>query len=502
MSNPAEPASPSTQRLGRTISVEQIREGAARHLAVTTGAKAAAQLLRIGTTLVLARLLTPGDFGVLAMVMSTVGIAELLRDLGLSQATMRAANISHGQVNTLFWINIALGAAMMALCLLLSPWFGTLLADPRATSVAAVISLNFPLNALAAQHFALMRRDLRFGEIARITLTSALAGSIAALALAAFGAAYWALVASILVTASGNLLGAWRRSGWRPTAPSYDPAASALMSFGGHLAGFGLLSYLAQNAHVALIGRMFGAGAAGLYVRASTLLSQPLSYALDPLTTIVPPALSRLQDRPAELREHYLRALAPLMRVAAPVSFWLALNATDTVHVLLGPQWSESARVLSLLATATVPQVLSYTSGWLYLARGDSRGMLRWGAVGWTVVILCMLIGLSGGIEGVAASYALSMFLIVLPCMHYACRGTALRLNDLWRASWRPVVAAGLSMLVSILVLPQWQAWTPLLRLLGSGSLFAAAYLAVLGAMPSERADLAAALRSLRGARS
>lgn len=477
---------------GDPVPLDEIRAGSARHFAVTTTAKAIAQILRFGTLLVLARLLAPADFGVLAMVTSAVGIAELFRDLGLSQATVRVRHISRSQVNTLFWINVAFGALMTLLCVLAAPWLGSFLSDPRAGAVAMAISGTFLVNGLAAQHLALLRRNLRFGEIARISVTAAIIGSLAALSLAVLGAAYWALVAAVIVTSLVNAIGAWRVSGWRPSAPAFDPSVRPLISFGGYLVGFGFLSYLAQNAHIVLIGRLFGAGAAGLYVRASALLAQPLSYALDPLRMIVPPALSRLQDRPEDLRRHYLNALTPLILVVAPFSLWLTLCSHDVVWLLLGTQWQGTADVAALLALGSVPQVMSNSSGWLYLARGDSRGMLYWGAFGWTVVIVCMLAGLPWGIRGVAAAYTLSMFLIVLPCMHYACRGTLIRLGDLWEITWRPLVAAVIAASTLALAMPIFTPWHALARLPAASLLFALAYLASLMVMPTERARLLA----------
>ncbi|HUP91353.1 MAG TPA: lipopolysaccharide biosynthesis protein [Solimonas sp.] len=475
---------------GGPIPLEQIRAGSGRRFAITTSAKALGQLLRFGTLLVLARLLAPADFGVLAMVTSAIGIAELFRDLGLSQATVRVATITRTQVNTLFWINVAFGALTTGLCLLAAPHLGRLLSDPRVGAVASAMSFTFLVNALAAQHLALLRRNLRFGEIAGIGLVAAVAGSVVALALAALGAAYWALVAAVIVTGALTAIGAWRASGWRPSAPAYDPTVRPMISFGGYLVGFGFLSYLAQNVHIVLIGRLFGAGAAGMYVRASTLLSQPLSYALDPLRMIVPPTLSRLQEHPQELREHYLSMLAPLMLAVAPFSLWLALLAQDVVRVLLGAQWHDAAGVLALLALGAVPQVMSNTSGWLFLARGDSRGMMNWGAMGWTAVILCMLAGLPWGMNGVAAMYSLSMFLIVAPCMHYACRGTRIRLIDLWGITWRPIFGALVAAAAMAAALPLMADWRALPRVALASALYATVYLGLLAALPAERARL------------
>lgn len=485
MSHPA--AQAPSDPVHAPIPLETIQSDTARHFTVSAAAKAGGQLLQFGTLVVLARLLAPADFGVLAMVMSAIGIAELLRDLGLSQATVRAEQVTHGQINTLFWINVGFGVLMALLCVALAPSLAVLFSDARVGPVAATMGLSFLLNSLAAQHLALLRRTLRFLTIARINLSATALGSVTALILAALGAAYWALVAAALVNSAVQAIGAWLGSGWRPRAPAWDPAARPMLSFGGYLVGFGLLTYAAQNAHIVLIGRFFGAAAAGLYVRASTLLTQPMNYAYEPLRLILPATLSRLQSDPAAFRQNYLGMLGPLLLGIAPFGAWLALSAPDLVRVLLGPQWSGAARVLTLLALGTVPQAISMSSGWLYMARGQAQAMMRWGAAGWSTVIVLLMLGLFGGLNGVAAMYSLSMFLLVVPCMHYACRGTQITLTDIWQQTWRPAAGAVLAALPLALLQRLGTDWEVAVRLAAGSAIFGIAYLTLMVTAFGER---------------
>jgi O-antigen/teichoic acid export membrane protein len=481
------------------IALETIQSDTARHFTVSAAAKAAIQLLRLGTLVVLARLLAPADFGVMAMVMAAIGIGELLRDLGLSQATVRAEQLTHGQLNTLFWINLCFGLLMALICVAAAPSLSLLLADARVGPVAAAMGLSFLFNGLATQHLALLRRTLRFASIARIHLCAAALGSVTALTLAALGAAYWALVAAAIVNSATNAVGAWRSSGWRPGAPAWDPAAKPMLSFGGYLVGFGLLTYAAQHAHIILIGRFFGAAAAGLYVRASALMTQPMSYAMEPLRLILPATLSRLQADPQAFRQNYLGTLSPLLLGVAPFGVWLALTAADVVHLLLGRQWSGTGIVLGWLALSAVPQAINISSGWLYMARGDARAMMRWGAMGWSVVIALLMLGLLWGTTGVAVMYSLSMYLLVVPCMHYACRGTEITLADIWQQAWRPAAGAVLAALPLALVLQLGVDWPAVLRLGLGSAVFGFVYLALMFGVFGERERLLGLYAKLRG---
>lgn len=464
---------------GERLPADRIRADTGRHFAVTTLAGVGTKLLRLATLMILARLLAPADFGVVAMVMSVYGVAELLMDLGLSAATVQRSEVTASQVNTLFWINAGLAAALtiagVALAPLLAAWFS----DPRLETAGSILSLGFLLGGLAAQPMALLRRHLRFGTIARISIGSALANCATALALAWLGWGFWALVWASLAGHAATVLGAWLRSGWRPAAPSYDRSSRDMLAFGGYLAAFALLTYLGRNLHLVFIGRLWGAAATGLYSRASGLLEQPLNFLTGPLRLIAPAALARLTSSPADFRRYYVEATALLMLAVAPLSVWLAIFAPDIVAVVLGAQWTAAGDLLRWLGIGLVPQVLNQSTGWLYIATGRSRAMMQWGMGGWLVVIACLLLGLRWGVEGVAGMHTLSMFLIAVPCLHYACRGTEISLRDIARAAWQPSVGAAAAAVVLIPLEPAMRDWHALYRILLGGAVYGVAFLAL-----------------------
>ena len=482
--------SESPDPFGEPLELDEIRASSGRNLAITTLAKGGSQLLRFLTVLLLARLLAPADFGVLAMVTATIGIADILRDLGLSQATVRLPRITHAQINSVFWINVGLGSLMTVVGILTAPLLATFFADGRVTGVAAAMACNFLVNSLSAQHLALMRRSLRFAELARISLTTTVIGNLVALTMAALGAAYWALVVSALVSNLMTAGNAWRRSGWRPTAPAFDPSVRSMLSFGGYLVGFAFLTYLAQNLQIALIGRFWGAASAGLYTRAYALLMLPLGYVLEPLRMIAPAILSRLERAPGEFRDYYLDAVSIAVLVVAPASAWITLMAPDIVVCVLGPRWTEAGELLRWFALGAVPLILSNTTGWLYTSRGNARGLMNWGAFGWTVVIICMLFGMRWSIAGVAAMFTVGMYLIVVPCLVFAYRGTQIHLADLWKVIWRPIVGALAAAAPVAMLLPELQHWTAVGRLGTTLLVLGAAYLSLLLTVLGQRARI------------
>jgi PST family polysaccharide transporter len=421
----------------------------ARSWLVTVMGRGGAHTVQLLALLVLARLLVPADFGLLTMVMSIIGVANIFSDLGLSAATIRQPRITPAQVSTLFWINLGFGGLMTGLASAAAPLLGKIYSDPRAVAVTLALAWTFFLGGLGAQHLALLRRQLKFKELAWIQFLAMGLGQAMAIVLALLGHGYWSLVAAMLTTASLNSALAWLWCKWRPGRPHWDAQIRSMMSFGGYLVVFTLLGFAAQNVPNILNGWLWGAAAVGFYSRAFALLTLLLNYIVDPLNLIAPAAMSRLLEDAAAYRDYYLKTMAMMLFMTAPIGFAVFVMAGDIVHLVLGPQWDTSIDVLRILALAVVPQTLCATSGWLYMSHGDSRTMMQWGVGGWSLLIVCLCAGAPFGINGMAAAYALGMLLLLYPCMKMAFRRTTLKFSDLVRVIWPGVVAAALAMIPS-----------------------------------------------------
>lgn len=429
---------------------ERIRAGMARMWFVSALGRSGGQLVQVLALIVLARLLAPADFGLLAMVMAIIGIANIFRDLGLSAATIRAPEITPAQASTLFLTNVGFGALMTAAVSAAAPLLAWLYDDPRVVDITLVLAWTFFLSGLGTQHQALLRRQLKFGVLAWTNLVSVVVGQACAIALALYGYGYWALVAAMLLTHVARTVLAWVANPWRPGRPEYDRRVRSMMSFGGYLVVFTLLGYVAANAHNVVIGWQYGADEVGYYSRAFMLLTLLLGYVLAPLDVVAPAALARMIDEPARYNESYLHTVSMMLLLTAPIGFVCAVAAEDLIALVLGGQWGPSVAVLQILALAAVPQTLCSSSGWLYLSHGDSRRMMQWGVGGWGTLILLLIAGTAFGIEGVAAAYTAGMFLLLYPCMVMAFQRTTLRFGDLMRTAW-PITLPAL-----LAALPMW----------------------------------------------
>lgn len=445
--------------------------------------------MQFAALMITARLLTPADFGKVAMIMGVVGVIGIFRDLGLTAATVHTPAIDHAQVNTLFWINALAGLAITGVGIALAPVVAALYHDDSLLPLCMALALGFVINSLCAQHGALLQRRLEFVTLARLQLIgAAVNGALAALmALSGFG--IWALIWPLLASNLLVTLLHWQACRWRPSRPAYDRSAKPMIHFGKNLILFGLLDFVAHNLHNVMLGRYAGAAQVGYYNRAFNLLQMLTGYVQEPASRVTSPLLSRLRHDPEAFRRQYLgvvRIIAYLMSLIAMLVF---LCAPELVQILFGAQWHASVEVLQILALGALPQALCATTGWIYLSNNDTVRMMRWGAMGWGWMLVCLAVGLFFGIRGVACAYTVGVTTLLYPCLAYAFKGTAFRTMDVLRMLPAPVLAAligaSLSYWRTSLTLS-----TPFLSLLWLGSLSALLWLAVTLTIPSGRRTL------------
>jgi len=213
--------------------------------------------LRLGSLMVLGRLLGPKDYGLVGMVTAFTGVLGLFRDFGLSSAAVQRATVTEEQVSTLFWINILVGALLALLTAAMAPAMAAFYHEPQLIPVTAVIGLGFLFNAAGVQHSVLLQRQMRFTTLAVISTISLIVGTALAIAGAMAGYGYWALVAMTITSPLVATIGFWLAAGWIPGMPRSRAGIRSMMRFGGTFTLNGLLAYLAYNAEKVLIGRFW-----------------------------------------------------------------------------------------------------------------------------------------------------------------------------------------------------------------------------------------------------
>jgi O-antigen/teichoic acid export membrane protein len=412
---------------------------------VAGGAQGITFVINLASAVALARLLSPEEFGLVAMVAAVTSYLGLLREAGLSTATVQTKTITQEQVSNLFWINVALGCMLGLLGMGLAPAVAWFYGDPRLAGIMVALAFTFFLTGPTVQHQALLSRQMRFRAIAGIDVTSLMVGVALGLGLALSGFGYWSLVGMQLGMASTTLALTWWVSGWRPTLPKRRTGVSALVKLGAHLTASDLIARLARNSDAILIGRVWGAGPLGLYSRAQALLVRPLEQMLWPVSSVLLPVLSRLQSDPQRYRQTFLRAFEAVALVALPMTALFFALSGPLIAVLLGPGWEGAAPLFAGFALAAVSMPLATAASWLFISQGRGRDLLHAYSVLSVLLVSAIAVGVAWGPLGVVLGLSVYYLLIRMPILyHLAGRQGPVRAGDLWAGffSYLPCWAA------------------------------------------------------------
>lgn len=391
----------------------------ARGGAVTLFAQVFKFIFSTAATIVLARLLTPQDYGLIGMVVIITNFVGMFQYLGLSTATVRWSTLNHEQVSTLFWINLGLSAAIALLTFASAPLAAWFYHEPRLIWITAGYAVSILITGAYIQHEAILMRQMRFGAIAIVEIAALLLGFAAAIFSAWRGAGYRALVVNQLVMTLVTLFGIWMVCHWRPGLPARGAGVRSMLSYGGNLTGFNFMTYLARNLDNVLIGKFWGAYQLGVYSRAYQMLLMPMQQINAPLVAVAVPALSRLTDSPERYRAAFLKILEKIAMVTMPGVVFMIATSDWLVVFLLGPQWREAGRIFMLLGVAAIIQPVTRTALWLFTTQGRTREIFNWGIIGGLLSIVSIVAGLPWGATGVAASYAVTDLFVATPLLFW-----------------------------------------------------------------------------------
>jgi O-antigen/teichoic acid export membrane protein len=372
--------------------------------------------------IVLARLLAPEDFGLVAIVTVLTSFAPLLVDFGLGDATVQRSKITQGQVNSLFWLSSGIGLAVALGIAACSPLIAWIYGEPRLQPIALVSAITFVLGGMSNQHLALLKRSMQFGRIANIQLLSALAGIVVAVVAAICGLDYWALVLRPIVNGFCVVVGVWLVCRWRPGFPAFDSDVKPMVRFGLHVVSFSIIYTLGRSVDRIALGLFYRPAQVGYYQNATSLYENSIFSALIQLHTVASAALSKLQSNVDALRRKYEAALSTLAFFVMPAAAILSVVAQDLTVILLGEKWRMAGSLLSIISLRGIFQVVEGSQGWLHLSIGRADRWRNWGIVSAAVQVVAVLSGLPFGPEGVAVAVVIASSLIALPSIVYAGR--------------------------------------------------------------------------------
>ena len=459
-------------------------------------------LLQILSFVVLARLLTPSDFGLVTMVTAVLGLATVLGDMGLSMAALQRETLSQGEKSNLFWLNVATGLFVTVLAAAASPLLAMFYQRPEVLSIGLAISLTFVLNGASVQSKVEMNRRGRFGSLASIDLGSQLFAFVAAVVLALIGAGYWALVAQSVTSALVGSAWAVVQASWVPSRWSRNDSVKPFLSFGLSTLALQAVNYISVNLANVVLGRTMSSAAVGIYGRATQLVSLPVQQLASPLTRISLPFLAQksraskdaLMDAAVTIQHVLVVALLGALSL-------LAATADPLVPLLLGSDWTSAVPLVQILAVGGAFQALGYLYYWLFLSTARTGSLLASELPGRLLLIVLVLVSWPFGLAAVAWSFSIAQMVIWLTGSVFYVRRTGVPANALVRAAAPTTLLYTVAASVAILVGQLVQNDSPLMRVAISAVVWTAVCAIGFLVLPSCRRALLGAARVLRARR-
>lgn len=457
---------------------------------IAISAQVAKFVMQLGSNALLARILTPGDFGLIAMVTALTGLLEMFKDAGLSMATIQRVNITHAQVSILFWINVALSVVLMSVVAAFAPAIAWLYSEPRLTDIALVLAASMVFGGFTVQHQALLRRKMQFGRLAIIEISSIVAGIIVAIVMAQNNRGYWSLVGMSVTTGGMTAVLSVILSGWVPSLPRRGTGVGPMISFGSQLTGFTFLNYFTRNLDNILIGAVLGARQLGIYSKAYGLLMLPIRQINAPISSVAISALSRLQGDPIRYRRTLCGLTELIALLGMPVVAFAFVDADVLILALLGAQWSDAVSPFRWLAPAAFVGTLNVVPGWVCCTLGRANRQLHWAAISAPLCATAFVVGLRWGINGVAASFSVTWAILLVFFIAYSVHGTSVRLVDVVDAIARPAIAS-IAGGAAVIVFRNFSAFKPLLFQISMDfAVFFVAFIVMFSVLPEGRSRL------------
>lgn len=379
---------------------------------------------QVAGLVVLARLVAPTEYGIMAMATVVTNFAAIFRDLGTSAAIIQRPQLADEEKTAAFWLNITLGIAVGCIIALASPLISLAFHEPKLINVLLALCFAFPLASAGAAQQALMERESRFQAVARIEITSTIVGLLVAIGLAVSGAGVYSLVAQTIVTAMLSTTQLWAGSRWRPGRLNSvsKEALKPIVSFGSNLAGFNTINYFSRNADGMIIGHYMSAAILGAYSLAYRIMLFPLQSMTFVASRSLYPILSRRQGDTESIRNTYLRLISVVATLVAPMMAGMVVVRQDFVSAFIGEQWGLTAELLAWLAPTGFVQAIVSTTGLIFMSTGNVRCLLKISIFNSLTQVAAFAIGAQFGIKQLAALYLIANLINFWPNMAITMR--------------------------------------------------------------------------------
>jgi O-antigen/teichoic acid export membrane protein len=366
------------------------------------------QVSQMAVAVILARLLTPHDYGLAAMVLVFSSLVIIFSDLALGAALVQRKELHERDRSTVFWTSTAVGFAFMLVGIAMSGPVASFYGESEVQPLLAALSVGFLVTSLGTTQTALLNREMDFRSLELRLMAGTLAGAAVGIALALGGYGAWAIIGQQLANAVASTVLLWTLSPWHPRFMFSMDSLRDLSNFSLKVFGTRLVFYLNRNADNLLIGRFLGPAALGAYAVAYNVMLAPIQRITSPLVEVLFPAFSRIQDERERIASLWLRATRVVGTITIPGMVGLVLVAPEFVSVVLGDRWDAAVPVIQILAVVGLMQSLQGMNSGILQACDRAGVLLRCAILTVILSLIAFAVGMEWGIVGVAAAYAVA----------------------------------------------------------------------------------------------
>lgn len=380
---------------------EKVLKGAA----ITISSGAARFLGSFVTALILGRILTPDDFGLVAMVAPILAFVMAFSDSGIASYTLQVKKVTEHELNHTFWLAALSAVLFFLIFLVLNPLITTFYNEDRLTAVTFVMSIVLLLSIFTSQHNALVKRCFRQDIYAIAEIVGALSGLVVSVTLALLDFGYWALVSIPIARQTTHAITIWIMTGWVPSFIKLDwEKSKVIISFGTFMIISQVVGVFGKNIDKVLIGWKYGTVEAGHYNMAYSIMMLPFLQILTPAAGAVVPYYSRLYHDTNRLDSALYSVTFAVGAIIIPFMVWASLVSEHLLIFVLGDKWAASSHIFSFLAIASVFMAFGTSLSWSLIAIGRPKTSAHWSILITIFTVAACFVGLQWEGEGVAAS--------------------------------------------------------------------------------------------------
>jgi O-antigen/teichoic acid export membrane protein len=374
-------------------------------------------LLQVVQVAILARFLSAGDFGLMAIVMVVIGFAQAFLDMGMSNAIIHKQEVSHRQLSTLYWLNIMAGFLLYLIVYFLAPFIASFYHESRLEDMIKLIGVIFLITPFGQQFFILLEKELKFNLLAKITILNKIisllvTSYLAYLGFGVYALIYGAIISAIFTTSQYIMIGSKEH---RPSFGFHIHEVGDFLQFGLYQMGERMINYFNSQFDTILIGKLLGVESLGIYTIAKELIMKPASIINPIFTRVAFPTMAKIQDDIPRLKDVYLKMINFIASINFPIYVAIIILAPELVNLLFGQKWMDAVPLVQILSIFGAIRSIGNPIGSLLLARGRADLGFWWnfGLLFFTPIMI--YIYSYWGLTGIAWGLILNLLILQLP---------------------------------------------------------------------------------------